>query len=240
MGKKRLVVVAEPTKESISVSSEPSVPSVTKPPIQKKSHVRSAKYRQALTRIDRTKIYPLDEAIKLLKQVSLAKFDASVETHLNLTSSNLKIKVAFPHSTGRKLRVAIADDKLLEQIQAGHIDFDLLLATPAMMPQVAKVAKILGPKGLMPSPKAGTVTADPAKKQAELAGGSRLISGEPKNPLMHVVVGKLSMSDQDLTSNISALVSAVTPKYITKLTLASTMSPGIKVSLAELTPTVVK
>ena len=227
MGKKRLAAVAEPTKEATSVPSEDSVPSVITKPIHK--HIRSRRYRQALTKIDRTKSYPLDEAIKLLKQVSLAKFDASVEAHLNLTETNLKVKVAFPHSTGRKLKVAIADDQLLAQIQAGHIDFDLLLATPAMMPQVAKVAKILGPKGLMPNPKAGTVTADPAKKQAELAGGSRLVSGEPKNPLMHVVVGKLSMSDQDLTSNISALITSVTLKHITKLTLASTMSPGIKV-----------
>lgn len=223
MGKKRLTVIAEPTKKATSVPS-----TITKP-IQKRQRIRSARYRQALTKIDRAKTYPLAEAIKLLKQISLAKFDASVEAHLNLTETNLKVKVAFPHSTGRRLKIAIADDKILTQIEAGKIDFDILLATPQIMPQVAKLAKILGPKGLMPNPKAGTVTADPAKKQAELAGGSRLVSGEPKSPLMHAVVGKLSMSDQDLISNISALVTAVTPKRITKLTLASAMSPGIKI-----------
>lgn len=229
MGKKRLAVAADttPRPPTQPTGSDPEV-KVAKP---RRVRVRSARYRQALTKIDRAKTYPLAEAIKLLKQISLAKFDASVEAHLNLTETNLKVKVAFPHSAGHRLKVAVADAKVLAQIEAGagKIDFDVLLATPAMMPQVAKVAKILGPKGLMPNPKAGTVTADPAKKQAELAGGSRLVSGESKSPLMHTVVGKLSMSDQDLTSNISALVAAVTPKRITKLTLASTMSPGIKV-----------
>lgn len=227
MGKKRLAVAADttPRPPTQPTGSDPEV-KAAKP---RRVRVRSARYRQALTKIDRAKTYPLAEAIKLLKQISLAKFDASVEAHLNLTETNLKVKVAFPHSTGRQLKVAIADDQLLAQIEAGKIDFDILLATPQIMPQVAKLAKILGPKGLMPNPKAGTVTADPVKKQAELAGGSRLVSGEPKSPLMHVVVGKLSMSDQDLTSNVSALITAVTPKRITKLTLASAMSPGIKI-----------
>ena len=232
MGKKRLAVVAESPKEvATSVPDEVQVHLGGVPGKAHRQRTRSRRYRQALTKLDRTKTYSLAETINLLKQVSLTKFDASVEAHLNLTETNLKIKVAFPHSTGRKIKVAIADDKLLEQIGSGKIDFDVLLATPAMMPQIATVAKILGPKGLMPNPKTGTVTADPVKKKAELESGARLVSGEPKSPLMHVVVGKLYLSDQDLISNISALITAISPKHVVKLTLASTMSPGIKVVL---------
>ena len=244
MGKKRLSqIAATPAASDKPPEPQADEPTATTPVTAKKAkpvHQRSRHYRQVLTKIDRTKSYPLAEAVKLLKQVSLTKFDASVEAHLNLTESNLKVTVAFPHSTGKTLRVAIADAKLLDQIQAGHIDFDILLATPALMPQIAKVAKILGPKGLMPNPKSGTVTAQPEKKKAELEGGSRLVSGEPKAPLMHVVVGKLSLSDANLAANIQALATAVTLKRITKLTLASTMSPGIKVDLASLDQAVVK
>ena len=244
MGKKRLSQIATPATPSDKKpqpeinESAAAAPVTTKP--AKPAHQRSRRYRQVLTKIDRTKSDPLTAAISLLKQVSLTKFDASVEVHLNLTETGLKVTVAFPHSPGKSVTAAIADAKVLDRIQAGHIDFDVLLATPALMPQIAKVAKVLGPKGLMPNPKTGTVTADPNKKKAELEGGSRLVSGEPKSPLMHIVIGKLSFSDANLAANIQALATAVTLKRITKLTLASTMSPGIKVDLASLDQAVVK
>ena len=242
MGKKRLTAVSDTpvtkNKKQKQVESQPQAETTAEVKDAKaaKSHrqrVRSAHYRAALTKIDRSKTYPLVEAIKLLRQVSLTKFDASVEAHLNLTESALKANVDFPHSTGRVIRIAIADDKLLTQVEAGKIDFDILISSPAMMPKIAKLAKILGPKGLMPNPKTGTVTTDPDKKRKELEAGKILVAGEAKAPLMHVVLGKLSMSDSHLAANISALITAVTPKRITKLTLASTMSPGIKVSLED-------
>ncbi|MBI4034849.1 MAG: hypothetical protein HY381_00445 [Candidatus Chisholmbacteria bacterium] len=211
------------------VPSVTPMPSVTKKPIQKK--VRSRKYRLALTHVDRTKSYPLEEAVKLLKKISIARYDASVEAHLNITDVGIHENVTFPHATGRKTRVAIATDSLLKDVAAGKIDFDVLIASPEMMTKIAKVAKILGPKGLMPNPKAGTITQDPEKKKQALEGGQILVKTEPKAPLMHVVVGKLSMPSQDLSSNIQTLISAIGTQKILKLTLASSISPGIKVDL---------
>lgn len=204
---------------------------------------RSRRYRMARSRIDRTKPYSLEEAVELLKKVSIARYDASVEAHLNLTEGGQRIDVTFPHSTGRKTRVAIATDALIKQIEAGSakggsavrggkIDFDILVASPDMMPKIAKVAKILGPKGLMPNPKAGTVTKDPEKKKQALEGGQTLVKSEAKAPLMHVVVGKISLKEKELIENIQALIAAVGEKKILKLTLASSISPGIRVDLS--------
>ena len=202
----------------------------SKKPLKKKE--RSRRYRLAKSQVDRTQTYPLSEAIELLKKVSTARFDASVEAHLNLTETKLKAEVQFPHSTGRKTRVAIASDTVLKQINKGKLDFDVLLATPPMMAKIAKVAKILGPKGLMPNPKSGTIVKDPEKKKKELEAGQTLVKSETKMPLMHVIVGKISFKDSQLAANLEALITAITPAKITKLTLASSMSPGIKVDLS--------
>ncbi|MBI2010198.1 MAG: hypothetical protein HYS86_03400 [Candidatus Chisholmbacteria bacterium] len=230
-----------------SVSSATSAPSVSQKAIQRPPRERSRRYRLARSRIDRTKSYSLEEAVELLKKVSIARYDASVEAHLNLTEIGLRVDVTFPHSTGRTTRVAIATDSLLKDVEAGNsllkdveagkIYFDILVASPDMMPKIAKVAKILGPKGLMPNPKAGTVTKDPEKKKKDLEAGQTMVKGEAKAPLMHVVVGKISLKEKELAANIQALITAVGEKKILKLTLASSVSPSIRVELSEATPT---
>ena len=213
-------------------AKEPKTAKTPKPTLEKKQS-RSRRYQQARALVDRTITYPLDQAIALVKKTSVTRFDASVEAHLNVTETGLKAEIQFPHSTGRTTKVAIADDKILEDVAAGKFDFDVLLATPDMMPKLAKLAKILGPKGLMPNPKSGTITQDPEKKKKEMEGGKTLVRTEPKSPLVHVVIGKVSMKEAELAANFTALIKGLLPHNVLKFTLSSTMGPGIKVNLEE-------
>lgn len=186
------------------------------------------KIKAMKSKVDRTNLYPAEEAIKLVKETNITSFDATLVLHLNLKEKMTRVEISFPHQAGKKKVVAIADDALLKKIDKGELDFDILLATPAMMPKLAKYARILGPKGLMPSPKAGTITPDPEAKQKEFQGGKTIVKGENKHPLMHITLGKLSQDNKKLLANLETALEAVKPKNITRATLSSTMSPGIK------------
>ncbi len=122
---------------------------------------RGKRYLAAKKKIDIQKTYPLKEAIKLLKSISVSRFNGSVDAHLVVKKVGLKGEIKFPYSTGKTTKVAIANEEVLEKIKKGKIDFTTLIATPAMMPKILKYAKILGPRGLMPNPKAGTITDKP-------------------------------------------------------------------------------
>lgn len=200
-------------------------------------NVRSKKYVEKASLVDKTKLYPLPDAVSLVKQTSLTKFDGTVELHINLNPASLGDKkdmrgsVTLPHGTGKQVRVVVADDKILADVAAGKINFDILVAHPNMMPKLAKVARILGPKGLMPNPKTGTVTPDPEKRAKELSTGSVNFKTEPDQPLIHLTVGKVSFEDKKLTENIDAILRAIGKGKITKATLSATMSPGVKIQL---------
>lgn len=193
--------------------------------------VRSKRYQAARVLIDRTKTYELKKAITLLTKTSYSAFTGTVVTDLIVKDDKTSAELTFPHSTGKTTRVAIATDELLAQVDKGNIDFDILLADPKMMAKIAKYAKILGPKGLMPNPKNGTITADPQKRQKELSGGKFTVKTEKKAPLMHVVVGKTDFKETQLVENVDTLIKAIGAKKIIKLVLSATMSPGIKVDL---------
>jgi large subunit ribosomal protein L1 len=201
--------------------------------LEKKPRERSRRYKFARSVVDRTIVYPLDQAIELVKKASISRFDGTISAHLNLKDTGISADVPFPHPTGKQLRVAIATEALLKKIEKKKIDFDILLATPEMMPKITKLAKILGPKGLMPNPKNKTITDNPKTRKKELESGKVHVKSESKAPLMHVTVGKSSLDSKKLEKNIRALIEAVRPKNITKLTLASTMSPGVKVDLSQ-------
>lgn len=227
----KMLKEAEKVKPSVpSPATAGSVPSVTKKPIRKRA--RSRKYRLARTQIDKTKSYPLTEAVVLAKRSSISRFDGNLEAHLNLTQSNLRLTVSFPYSTGSRQKVAIASEALLNQLDQGVVDFNILLSTPEFMPKLLKYAKILGPHGLLPNPKTGTITPDPAKTKQELESGTLQVKSEAKAPLMHLVLGQLSQPDEQLVANLKALIQAVTPKRILKLTLAPTMGPSLKVDFS--------
>jgi len=196
----------------------------------KPKRVRGHRWQKARKKIDPQKIYSLFEAIKLLKTVSLSRFDGSVDAHLVVKKIGLKGEVEFPYPTGKQQKIRIADEALLKEIEKGKIDFTLLIATPQMMPKLAKYAKILGPRGLMPNPKAGTITDQPEELAKKLTGKITWKT-EPKAPLIHLTIGKVSQPDSQLEENFKALVAAIGQKNIKKATLAPTMGPGVKIKI---------
>lgn len=199
--------------------------------VKKPKHVRSKKYQEVKKLVDRTKKYKLADALELLPKLRISSFDETVELHINTTTQGISGTVTLPHGTGKTIRVAIADDKIVSEVEKGKINFDVLLAIPAMMPKLAKIAKFLGPRGLMPNPKNGTLTNDPEKMAENFTKGQIRFKTEAKSPLMHLVLGKLSFGPKKLTENINTIIKAIKKENIKNTVLKSTMSPGIKIDL---------
>lgn len=192
---------------------------------------RSKSYQKALSTLDRIKKYKLADALDTLTKLQRSKFDETVELHVNTTEMGISGNITLPHGTGKQVRVAVADDDILAKVAAGKIDFDILLAAPQMMPKLARVAKILGPKGLMPNPKNATLVKDPEKAALEFRKGQINFRTELKAPIMHLIVGKMSFGAKKLSENILTLIEAIKKEKIRNVTLKSTMSPGIKLEL---------
>ncbi|MBI3385324.1 hypothetical protein HY030_03985 [Candidatus Gottesmanbacteria bacterium] len=226
------VALAE-KKEVVEVKS-PSL-EVEKPvktaSIKKASRSRSRRYQKVRSFVDKTKTYSLTDAISLVKKTNITHFDATMEVHVNTLVKDIKGHVTLPHGIGKEIKVKIADDKLLSQIESGKIDFDVLVSHPSFMAKLAKVAKILGPRGLMPNPKNGTISEKPeeAVKKFSLALHFKT---EADFPLIHTVIGKTSFPDNKLAENLNVLINAIGPEKIKTLYLKATMSPSVKVELA--------
>ena len=223
---------------------------------------RGKKYKKIAEALDRNKAYGLAEAIEILKK-SEVKFDQTVEIHFNLgvdpkhSDQVVRGTVVLPHGTGRQVRVLVfckdnnlevaknagADyaggADLVQKIQEGWLDFDAVVATPDMMPVISKVARVLGPRGMMPSPKAGTVTVNVAQTVKELKAG-KISYRVDKGANVHAPVGKLSFSVDQLVENTKSVIDSVVKNkpqsskgtYIKSLTLTATMAPGIKLDMA--------
>lgn len=197
--------------------------------VEKQPKVRSKKYTEAKKKIDKSKSYSVSEAVKLVKQVSYSKFDGTLELHLITKKDNVSENVTLPHSAGKEKKVEIADSKTVDKLKKGKIDFDILLATPDMMPKLVPFAKLLGPRGLMPNPKSGTLIKN--QKEAEkFSGNSLMVKTEKNAPVIHTIVGKTNMDDKKLTENIETMFEAIGKKQIEKVFLKSTMSPSIKIA----------
>lgn len=194
---------------------------------EKSKHSRH--YLEVAIKVEKGKVYPLSEALDLLPELKLSKFDETVELHINTFEPGISGSFTLPHGTGKKSRVVVLDDALLEEIVKGKIDFDILLATPQMMPKMAKVARILGPRGLMPNPKNGTVTNNPEEAMKKYEGGHTTFKTENKIAVIHLSVGKLSFGKDKLTENIEVALRGIQVSRIRNVTLKSTMSPGIKI-----------
>lgn len=208
---------------------------------KKKKQARSNAYLKVAEKVDTNKVYKLQEALTVLPELKVAKFDETVELHINTTETGVSGAVTLPHGTGKSVRVVIADgadaksvDEIVKKIESGQIDFDILIATPDAMPKLARVARVLGPKGLMPNPKNGTVTPKPQDAAKKFEGGQMNFKTESKFPLLHLSVGKISFGDKKLSDNIKAAIAAVNAKKIKNVTLKSTMSPALKLDLASL------
>jgi large subunit ribosomal protein L1 len=198
---------------------------------KKKNVPHSKSYQKVFAMLDRSKKYKLMDALEMLQKLKRSKFDETVELHINTIETGVSGNITLPHGTGKQMRVAIADDDLLAKVALGKIDFDILLARPEMMPKLARVAKILGPKGLMPNPKNATLVKDPEKAALEFKKGQVNFKTELKAPIIHLIVGKMSFGAKKLSENILALIEAIKREKIRNITLKSTMSPGIKLEI---------
>ncbi|MCI8408967.1 MAG: 50S ribosomal protein L1 [Lachnospiraceae bacterium] len=223
---------------------------------------RGKRYAEAAKNIDRTKLYDADEAISLVKKSAVAKFDETVEAHIRLgvdgrhADQQVRGAVVLPHGTGKTVKVLVfakgdkvaeaeaagADfvggDELIPKIQnEGWLDFDVVVATPDMMGVVGRLGRVLGPKGLMPNPKAGTVTMDVTKAVADIKAG-KIEYRLDKSNIIHVPVGKASFSEEQLNDNFNTLMEAINKakpaslkgQYLKSITLTSTMGPGVKLN----------
>ncbi|MBC6461383.1 50S ribosomal protein L1 [Actinomadura sp. HBU206391] len=221
---------------------------------------RSKNYRNATEKIDRDKLYSPFEAVKLSKENSATKFDSTVEVALRLgvdprkADQMVRGTVNLPHGTGKTARVLVfaggakadeareagADlvgaDDLIERIQGGFLDFDAVVATPDMMGKVGRLGRVLGPRGLMPNPKTGTVTMNVAKAVTEIKGG-KIEFRVDRHGNLHFIIGKTSFDDRQLVENYAAAIdeiqrlkpSAAKGRYVKKATMTTTMGPGIPV-----------
>jgi large subunit ribosomal protein L1 len=223
------------------------------------------RFKAAKETIDRRKLYSVDEAVSIIKGNAKAKFDETIEVALNLNvdprhaDQMVRGVISLPHGTGKSLKVAVfakdakADEAkaagadlvgaedLAEQIQNGSIEFDRCIATPDMMAVVGRLGKILGPRGLMPNPKLGTVTPDVAKAVKDAKGGQIEFRVE-KAGVIHAGVGKASFGEDQLADNVRTFIGAVFKAkpsgvkgtYMTKASLSSTMGPGLNLNVSEL------
>ncbi len=199
-----------------------------------KERPRGKGYQKAKKLTEADKKYTLAESLGLLKKMKYTKFDESVELHLNLTKKGLRGEVSLPHSIGKETRAAIVNQKVLDDIENGIIEFDVLISEPSFMPKLAKHAKILGPRGLMPSPKTGTISDKPQEVLKKYTGGFIKWKSETEAPLLHQMVGKISHDDKQVTANIQALINAVGKEQIENIFIKTTMSPSLKLDIDKL------
>ncbi len=196
---------------------------------KKKKKSRGKKYKQALSLVDRKKLYSLKEAIVLVKKTSVSNFVGKLEAHLLVDKIGEIRELKLPHFKGKEKRVAIVDSKTLSKIKEGKIDFDVLLASPSEMKNLVPLAKVLGPKGLMPNPKNGTLVKDPVKVAKNWGSEGIMLATEKKAPVVHIVLGKLDQKEEELIANVEQLVKTIGKEKIKRITLTSTMGPGVKV-----------
>lgn len=229
---------------------------VTRPRLER----RGKKYQDTAKKIEKDKVYSLDEALKLATETSPVKFDASVEVHVRLgvdprqADQNIRSTVALPHGTGKDVRVAvfapegdhaaakeagadiIGDEEFLKQLDKEELNFDILVATPQYMPKLGKYARLLGPRGLMPNPKSGTVATDVAKAVKEAKAG-KVEYRVDKQAIVHLSIGKVSFGAEKLAENARAFFASLNAQkpsslkgvYVKTVAVATTMGPGVKV-----------
>jgi large subunit ribosomal protein L1 len=227
--------------------------------------VNGKSYQAALAKIDRNRRYLLEESLRLVKETARAKFDETVEMAIRLgvdprqADQNVRGTVTLPHGMGKSVRVLafargekekeaqeagadfVGNDELIKKISEGWVDFDKAVATPDMMAAVGRIGKVLGPRGLMPNPKTGTVSVDIGKAVKEIKAG-KLEFRVDKAGVVHVPVGKVSFGAEQLIGNATAVLQSILRakpasakgNYIKGVTVASTMGPGVKIDLAEI------
>ncbi len=236
-----------------------------KPKVRPLIERRGKNYRKVAEQVEAGKLYSLSEGLALAAKLGVGKFDNTVEVHVNLgvdprqADQNIRTTVSLPNGTGKKIRVAVfapadqhkaaqdagadivGEDEFLQQLDKGELNFDILVSTPQLMPKLGKYARVLGPRGLMPNPKSGTVAADVAKAVTEAKAG-RVEYRVDKQAIVHLGVGKVSFGAEKLEQNTKAFfesLNSVKPStikgaYIKSASLSTTMGPGIKLDISTL------
>jgi large subunit ribosomal protein L1 len=258
----------EERKEKVAAGElDPSEAGIKKGPAPKtrsRLERRSKSYKNAAKLVEAEKEYTVKEAAEVLPKTSTVKFDASVEVHVNLgvdprqADQNIRTTVALPNGTGKSIRIAVfapadqheaakkagadivGEEEFLQQLDKEQLDFDVLIATPQLMAKLGKYARILGPKGLMPNPKSGTVTAKVADAVKEAKAG-KIEFRVDKQSIVHVAVGKVSFTPAQITENVQTVLKAIADAkpasvkgvYIQKISMATTMGPSVKIALSE-------
>lgn len=258
------VAKVEAQKARVDNESD-NAPKVAVKPPRSRVERKGKNYRKAVEQIEKGKTYGLSQAVELALATSPVKFDATVELHINLgvdprhADQNVRDTVVLPAGTGKNVRVAVfadvddaasgkkagadiaAGDEFLQQLEKGTIDFDVLIATPAMMPKLGKYARLLGPKGLMPNPKSGTVTTDITKAVTEAKAG-RVEYRVDSTGIVHVGVGKVSFGKDKVTQNVKAIFTSIKSNkpaslkgnYVKAIHLTTSMGPSVRVEISEL------
>ncbi len=254
----------EERKTQKAESDEDKKPKIQQKPARSKLERRSKNFRKLAEQIEKDKVYSLAEALALATKTSPVKFDATVEMHIRLgvdprqADQNLRDTIVMPAGTGKSVRVAVfadadgvaaakkagADiagaDEFLQQLDKGTIDFDILIATPQQMAKLGKYARLLGPKGLMPNPKSGTVTTDVTKAVSEAKAG-RVEYRVDSTGIVHLGIGKVSFGDKKLADNANAVLASIKANkpsslkgtYMKSIYITTSMGPSIQVTVAE-------
>lgn len=196
---------------------------------------RGKKYKSMVKEVKKGELYSIADAVEKLTKLAERTKLKTVELTLNTLDTGLRGELKLPHSTGKEVKISIFSDKLAAEVEKGKIDFSILLATPADMPKLARLAKILGPKGLMPNPKSGTVTENPEKRMAELtAGGTLPYKTEAKFPIIHLALGKITQDKKDLSENIAESLKGIGITKIKSAYLSCTHTPSVRLQLGTL------
>jgi len=254
----------EERKAQKAEATEDAKPKIAQKPARSRLERRSKQYRKVAEQIEKGKAYKLDQAVALATKTNPVKFDATVELHVRLgvdprqADQNIRDTIVLPAGTGKSVRVAVfagpddvtkakkagadiaASEEFLEQLDKGTLDFDVLVATPAMMPKLGKYARVLGPKGLMPNPKSGTVTTDVTKAVTEAKTG-RVEYRVDSTGIVHVGIGKVSFGADKLTQNARAVVSSlksnrpasIKGSYVKSVFVTTSMGPSIPIDTNE-------
>lgn len=212
-----------------------------------KAKYRSVKYKESAEKVEKSKRYPLTEAVDLAKSTSYSKFDGSLELHLNTNAKNIRGLVSLPFASGKKLKILafgkgaedsgadiVGDDAKLNEIIRGITGFDVIVTTAEWMPKLARAAKVLGPRGLMPSPKNGTITDNLKKAVEEIQSGKVEYKTEKGGQVIHLSVGRVSQPSEEVIQNTKILFNAIGKTKIKKAVISPSMGIGVKVDLASI------
>ncbi len=241
MGRPKIKIIDD--AQAPEEEAKPKVVEVAEAPKEKKAQkpektkkVRSKKYLELTKDLDKGKSYPLSVAVDMVKKLNYTKFNATLEAHINTVALGLRGLVSLPYASGKKLRILAFEgtDSVIENISKGKIDFDIVITTPEWMPKLAKVARILGPRGLMPNPKNGTITTDLKKTVEGFQAGKTEYKTEPKAPVIHLGLGKLDQPTEELAANIKTLLQTIGKTRVKKVSLSPTMGPSVKVDLTSI------